>query len=263
VVSSCEIASDVTLGPFAHLREGAVIQENARIGNFVEVKKSKVGRGSKASHLTYLGDAALGEDVNIGAGTVTCNYDGQKKHSTTIEDSCFIGSGTMLVAPVRVGRGSTVGAGSTITEDVPPESLALGRARQVNKEGWARTPRAAESSHGIALREVGSVTVIDVAGRLTLGGPVQRLREKISAIRNAGRNWVLVNLADATYVDSAGMGELVGAMAALRNAGGQLKLSGVSERVLAMFEAANLHRALEIHPHEAAALASFGENSRS
>jgi anti-sigma B factor antagonist len=105
--------------------------------------------------------------------------------------------------------------------------------------------------------------VIDVAGRLTLGEPVQKLREQISATRNAGRNWVLVNLADATYVDSAGMGELGGAMAALRNAGGELKLSGVSDRVRALFEVANLHRVLEIHPHEAAALASFVENSSS
>jgi bifunctional UDP-N-acetylglucosamine pyrophosphorylase/glucosamine-1-phosphate N-acetyltransferase len=138
VISACKIASDVIIGPFAHLRDGASIEQNARIGNFVEVKKSRVGRGTKASHLTYLGDATLGEGVNIGAGTVTCNYDGKTKHPTIIEDGCFIGSGTMLVAPVRVGRGSTVGAGSTITEDVPPESLALGRARQVNKEGWAR-----------------------------------------------------------------------------------------------------------------------------
>ena len=104
VVSGCEVASDVILGPFAHLRDGAVIEENARIGNFVEVKKSRVGRGSKAWHLTYLGDATLGANVNIGAGTITCNYDGEKKNPTTIEEGSFIGSGTMLVAPVRVGR---------------------------------------------------------------------------------------------------------------------------------------------------------------
>ena len=109
-----------------------------RIGNFVEVKNSRVGQGSKAAHLTYLGDATLGQQVNIGAGTVTCNYDGKKKNPTNIEDGVFIGSGSMLVAPVRIGEGSYVAAGSTITEDVPPESLAIGRARQVNKEGWLR-----------------------------------------------------------------------------------------------------------------------------
>lgn len=138
VVTGCEIGSDVLLGPFANLHHGAVIGGNVRIGNFVEVKNSRVGQGSKAAHLTYLGDATLGQQVNIGAGTVTCNYDGKKKNPTNIEDGVFIGSGSMLVAPVRIGEGSYVAAGSTITEDVPPESLAIGRARQVNKEGWLR-----------------------------------------------------------------------------------------------------------------------------
>lgn len=137
VVSGCEIADGAVIGPFAHLREGASIGPEARIGNFVEVKKSKVGRGSKSLHLTYLGDATLGEKVNVGAGTVTCNYDGQHKNPTVIEDQVFIGSGSMLVAPVRVGKGAYVAAGSAITEDVPPGSLAIGRARQVNKENWA------------------------------------------------------------------------------------------------------------------------------
>jgi bifunctional UDP-N-acetylglucosamine pyrophosphorylase/glucosamine-1-phosphate N-acetyltransferase len=138
VITGCEIASDAIVGPFAHLRDGAVLEAGSRIGNFVEVKKSRIGRGAKAWHLAYLGDATLGEGVNIGAGTVTCNYDGVNKHPTTIDDGVFIGSGTMLVAPVRIGKGSYVAAGSTITEDVPPESLALGRARQINKEGWVR-----------------------------------------------------------------------------------------------------------------------------
>ncbi|TAM83625.1 MAG: UDP-N-acetylglucosamine diphosphorylase/glucosamine-1-phosphate N-acetyltransferase [Acidobacteria bacterium] len=137
-VTGCVIGSDVILGPFAHLRDGAVIADGARIGNFVEVKKSRVGRGTRAWHLTYLGDATLGEQVNIGAGTVTCNYDGEKKNQTEIEDGVFIGSGTMLVAPVKIGKGSYVAAGSAITADVPAESLAVGRARQVNKEGWVR-----------------------------------------------------------------------------------------------------------------------------
>ncbi len=138
VVTGCEIGSDVILGPFARLRDGAVIESEARIGNFVEVKKSHVGRGTRAWHLTYLGDATLGEQVNVGAGTVTCNYDGEKKNPTRIENGVFIGSGSMLVAPVKIGKGSYVAAGSAITEDVPAESLAVGRARQVNKEGWAR-----------------------------------------------------------------------------------------------------------------------------
>jgi bifunctional UDP-N-acetylglucosamine pyrophosphorylase/glucosamine-1-phosphate N-acetyltransferase len=137
-ITASEIASDVILGPFAHIRDGALIEQNARIGNFVEVKKSRVGRGTKSMHLAYIGDATLGEKANIGAGTVTCNYDGEKKNPTIIEDGVFIGSGSMLVAPVRIGKGSYVAAGSTITEDVPPESLALGRARQVNKVGWVR-----------------------------------------------------------------------------------------------------------------------------
>jgi len=148
VVTGCEIGPDVVLGPFAHLRDGAVIERDARIGNFVEVKKSRVGQGTRAWHLTYLGDATLGRQVNIGAGTVTCNYDGEKKNPTGIEDGVFIGSGTMLVAPVQVGEGSYVAAGSTITEDVPPESLAVGRARQVNKEGWVRKHKERNARSG-------------------------------------------------------------------------------------------------------------------
>jgi bifunctional UDP-N-acetylglucosamine pyrophosphorylase/glucosamine-1-phosphate N-acetyltransferase len=141
LILNSEIAADVVIGPYAHLRDGAVIEPEARIGNFVEVKKSRVGRGTKALHLTYLGDATLGANANIGAGTVTCNYDGEKKNPTFIEDGVFIGSGNMLVAPVRVGKGSYTAAGSTITEDVPPDSLAVARARQVTKEGWIRERR--------------------------------------------------------------------------------------------------------------------------
>lgn len=115
-----------------------MIEENARIGNFVEVKKSRVGRGSKAQHLTYLGDATVGQYVNVGAGTVTCNYDGVKKKTTVIEDRVFIGSGNMLVAPVRIGQGAYTAAGSTITEDVPPDSLAIARSPQVTKPGWVK-----------------------------------------------------------------------------------------------------------------------------
>ena len=136
VISNSTLAPDAAVGPFAHLRDGAVLEDGARIGNFVEVKKSRVGRGTKAQHLTYLGNATLGDKVNIGAGTVTCNYDGQNKFPTVIEDGVFIGSGTMLVAPVRVEKGSYVAAGSTITEDVPAGALGIGRAPQVNKLGW-------------------------------------------------------------------------------------------------------------------------------
>jgi bifunctional UDP-N-acetylglucosamine pyrophosphorylase/glucosamine-1-phosphate N-acetyltransferase len=137
VITNSKVSSGVALGPFAHLREGAVIEDGARIGNFVEVKRSTVGAGTKAQHLTYLGDATIGARSNIGAGTITCNYDGKKKNPTTIGDDVFIGSGNMLVAPVSVGSGSYTAAGSTITKDVPPESLAIERGQQVNKEGWA------------------------------------------------------------------------------------------------------------------------------
>jgi bifunctional UDP-N-acetylglucosamine pyrophosphorylase/glucosamine-1-phosphate N-acetyltransferase len=126
VIEDSTIGNGAVIGPFARLRMKTEIGEKVAIGNFVEVKKSKIGRGTKASHLTYLGDATLGERVNIGAGTVTCNYDGQRKHETIIEDDVKIGSDTMLVAPVRVGRGSVTGAGSVVTKDVPPDSLAVG-----------------------------------------------------------------------------------------------------------------------------------------
>jgi len=142
VIDSSRIAARAVVGPFSHLRPGSEIGEEAHVGNFVEVKKTRLGRRSKANHLTYLGDAEIGEDVNVGAGTITCNYDGTRKHTTIIEDGAFIGSDSTLVAPVRVGQGAYVGAGSTITDPVPPDALALGRARQTVKEGWARQRRA-------------------------------------------------------------------------------------------------------------------------
>src|SRR5581483_10812923 len=123
-------------------RPGSEIGEGAKVGNFVETKKIRLGKGSKANHLTYLGDAEIGEGVNIGAGTITCNYDGVHKHKTTIEDGVFVGSDSTLVAPVRVGKGAYVGAASCITDDVPADSLALGRARQTVKQGWAKAVRA-------------------------------------------------------------------------------------------------------------------------
>ena len=130
------------LGPYSHLRPGSNIGEDAHVGNFVETKKTRLGRGSKANHLTYLGDAVIGEGVNVGAGTITCNYDGVNKHVTTIEDGAFIGSDTTLVAPVQIGRGAYIGAASCITENVPEDSLAVARGRQINKENWAKERRA-------------------------------------------------------------------------------------------------------------------------
>jgi bifunctional UDP-N-acetylglucosamine pyrophosphorylase / glucosamine-1-phosphate N-acetyltransferase len=142
ILEDSTVRSGAELGPYTHLRPGCEIGEGAHLGNFVEAKKSRIGKKSKANHLSYLGDAQIGEGVNVGAGTITCNYDGVTKSTTTIDDGVFIGSDTTLVAPVRVGRGSYVGAASCITEDVPDDSLAVARARQVNKEGWARERRA-------------------------------------------------------------------------------------------------------------------------
>ncbi len=134
VVESSRIRSGSRVGPYAHLRPGADVGPDAKIGNFVEVKASRVKHGAKVGHLTYLGDSEIGEDVNIGAGTITCNYDGRVKHRTVIKNRAFIGSNTALVAPVTIGEDAVIGAGSTITRDVPPGNLAVGRARQVNKD---------------------------------------------------------------------------------------------------------------------------------
>lgn len=143
VILNSEIADECTIGPYAHLRPGCRLKRKAKVGNFVEVKKSVIGEGSKVPHLTYVGDATLGDRVNIGAGTICCNYDGFAKHQTIIEDEAFIGSNTSLVAPVRIGRGAIVAAGSAITQEVPPDALAFGRAMQVNKEGRAADIRKA------------------------------------------------------------------------------------------------------------------------
>jgi bifunctional UDP-N-acetylglucosamine pyrophosphorylase/glucosamine-1-phosphate N-acetyltransferase len=141
VIESSTIADKASVGPFAHLRPGTVLGAGARIGNFVEVKKSVIGEGSKANHLAYLGDATIGRDVNIGAGVITCNYDGFRKHQTVIEDGVFVGSDAQLVAPVRIGKGALVAAGATITRDVPEDALALTRVPQENKEGVAARRR--------------------------------------------------------------------------------------------------------------------------
>jgi bifunctional UDP-N-acetylglucosamine pyrophosphorylase/glucosamine-1-phosphate N-acetyltransferase len=137
IMDGAEIAAGAILGPYSHLRPESRIGEGAHVGNFVETKKVTLGKGSKANHLNYLGDAEIGAGVNIGAGAITCNYDGVKKHLTRIGDGAFVGSDSTLVAPVSIGAGSYIAAGSCITEDVPEGALALGRSRQVVKDGWA------------------------------------------------------------------------------------------------------------------------------
>jgi len=134
VVEESRVRERTRVGPYTHLRPGADVGPDARIGNFVEVKNARLARGVKAGHLTYVGDADVGEAANLGAGTITCNYDGATKHRTTIGSGAFIGSNAALVAPVTIGEGAYVAAGSTITEDVPPAGVAFGRARQVNKD---------------------------------------------------------------------------------------------------------------------------------
>jgi bifunctional UDP-N-acetylglucosamine pyrophosphorylase/glucosamine-1-phosphate N-acetyltransferase len=136
VIVESHVSSGARIGPFAHIRPQSDVGEDAHVGNFVELKKTSMGKGAKANHLSYLGDATIGQKVNVGAGTITCNYDGTAKHSTVIEDGAFIGSDSQLIAPVRVGAGAYVAAGSTITEDVPADALAIGRGKQVNKDGW-------------------------------------------------------------------------------------------------------------------------------
>jgi bifunctional UDP-N-acetylglucosamine pyrophosphorylase/glucosamine-1-phosphate N-acetyltransferase len=136
-LEGCHVSRGAIIGPYARLRPGAEIGEEAHIGNFVEVKNAQIHEGAKANHLTYIGDATVGKGTNIGAGTITCNYDGFFKHHTEIGERAFIGSSTMLVAPVRVGNGAMTGSGSVITKDVEDGALALGRAAQVNKPGMA------------------------------------------------------------------------------------------------------------------------------
>jgi bifunctional UDP-N-acetylglucosamine pyrophosphorylase/glucosamine-1-phosphate N-acetyltransferase len=145
VVTDSRIESDAVVGPFAHVRNDAVIGAKAKIGNFVELKKTALGAGSKSMHLAYLGDAVIGRDVNIGAGTITCNYDGTRKHATTIEDGAFIGSDTQLIAPVTVGADAYVGTGTTVRENVPSGALAVSAGKQRNIEGWVERKRKSRS----------------------------------------------------------------------------------------------------------------------
>jgi bifunctional UDP-N-acetylglucosamine pyrophosphorylase / glucosamine-1-phosphate N-acetyltransferase len=149
VISGSYLAHGSTVGPFAHLRPETRLEEGARVGNFVELKKTVLGPGSKANHLAYLGDATIGARVNVGAGTITCNYDGERKHPTFIEDGVFIGSDSQLVAPVTIGAGAYVAAGSSITKDVPAGSLGIARGRQTNIEGWVeRKKKAGRANSG-------------------------------------------------------------------------------------------------------------------
>ncbi len=143
VHSNCHIeggraGENCEIGPFSRIRPGAELADNVKVGNFVEIKKSTIDDGSKVNHLTYIGDAAIGKNVNVGAGTITCNYDGANKHKTNIGDDAFIGSGVELVAPVSVGDGATIGAGSTIGKDAPADQLTLERARQTSISNWKR-----------------------------------------------------------------------------------------------------------------------------
>jgi len=146
ILDDARVGQGCIVGPYCHLRPGSDIGAGAHVGNFVETKKVKLGQGSKANHLTYLGDAEIGSGVNVGAGTITCNYDGLHKHKTEIGDNVFVGSDSTLVAPVKIGNGAYIGAASCITENVPQDSLALGRSRQVTKEGWVKAKREARSA---------------------------------------------------------------------------------------------------------------------
>ncbi len=139
-----EVGEGANIGPFARLRPGTKLAENTKVGNFVETKKAVVGKGSKINHLSYVGDAELGEDVNVGAGTITCNYDGYNKHKTVIGDGAFVGSNSSLVAPVKIGAGAFLGSGGVVTDNVPEDALALARSKQVNKPGWGQRFRAAQ-----------------------------------------------------------------------------------------------------------------------
>lgn len=164
VITASLLSAGAIVGPFAHLREGTELRAGARVGNFVEVKKSVLGEGVKAMHLTYIGDATVGRESNIGAGTITCNYDGVKKNPTIIGERVFVGSDSALVAPVRVGDGAYIAAGSTVTEDVPADALAIARGRQVNKAGWAAERRRKMSEENTVASD-GGKTADETRGR--------------------------------------------------------------------------------------------------
>ncbi len=153
VIDHAIVGEHCRIGPFARLRPQAVLQSDVHIGNFVEVKNATIGEHSKANHLTYLGDAQVGANVNVGAGSITCNYDGQNKWPTIIDDDVFVGSGSMIVAPVRISRGSTIGAGSTITETTPEDKLTLERARQTSSDKWQRPHKMSAEERAVIIRD--------------------------------------------------------------------------------------------------------------
>jgi bifunctional UDP-N-acetylglucosamine pyrophosphorylase/glucosamine-1-phosphate N-acetyltransferase len=148
LIEAAEIGRNCRVGPYARIRPGTILADDVHVGNFVEVKNSTIAAGSKTNHLSYIGDSIIGRNVNIGAGTITCNYDGANKYQTIIEDNVFVGSDTQLIAPVKVSHGSTIGAGSTITKDTPPEKLTLSRARQTSIEGWTRPVKDTKGTKG-------------------------------------------------------------------------------------------------------------------
>jgi bifunctional UDP-N-acetylglucosamine pyrophosphorylase/glucosamine-1-phosphate N-acetyltransferase len=147
VIEEALVGDHCRIGPFARLRPDTALARNAHVGNFVEIKNARIGIGSKVNHLSYVGDADVGAAVNVGAGTITCNYDGAAKHRTEIGKNAFIGSNSALVAPVKIGEGAYIGSGSVITRDVPADALAIGRGQQVVKEGWARRLRDLKSGN--------------------------------------------------------------------------------------------------------------------
>lgn len=151
-IEGASIGEGAQIGPFARLRPGTVMGEGSKAGNFVETKKAKVGKGTKLNHLSYLGDAVIGENVNVGAGTITCNYDGYFKHVTTIEDEAFIGTNSSLVAPITIGKGAFLGSGGVVTKDVPADALAIARADQENRDGWAKRYHAAQARRKAKLK---------------------------------------------------------------------------------------------------------------
>lgn len=178
VLRESQVEDECHLGPFAHLRPGATMRRKAKVGNFVEMKKVDLGEGSKANHLSYLGDAHIGKAVNIGAGTITCNYDGYKKFQTVVGDGVFIGSDVQLVAPVTIGRGSVIAAGATVTQDVPPDALVISRVPQVTREGWAARRRALQSGQAVALPPTPAATSAKAVERAKVSKGSKRVVKK-------------------------------------------------------------------------------------
>ncbi|MBS0153996.1 MAG: bifunctional UDP-N-acetylglucosamine diphosphorylase/glucosamine-1-phosphate N-acetyltransferase GlmU [Nitrospira sp.] len=179
VLSQSRIDDDAHVGPFVHLRPGVVVRRRAKVGNFVEMKKTELGEGSKANHLSYLGDATIAEGVNIGAGTITCNYDGVKKHHTVIGKNVFLGSDTQLVAPVTIGAGAVIAAGTTVTQNVPADSLAIARVPQANRIGWVAKRRA------LVARAAPKVISVKAPGKRAT---VERLKTSAQSKKKPGRS---------------------------------------------------------------------------